>query len=88
MNCQYSHIIYRWVVCANIHHVDDCIHLSTFRFTTISNTVMCTLHNSLNSRKLSFIHTSTALLLSDNHILVMKKLHVRVAYILFYIKIA
>ena len=58
MNCQCSPAIYGWVVCAKIQHANDCIQLSTLRWTTISNTVMCMLHNFL-SCKFRFSHTST-----------------------------
>ena len=82
MNCQYSLTIYGWVVCAKIHHVNNCIQLSTLRWTTISNTVICTLHNFVSSRKLDLFIRA----LLQDHILALKKLRVRLTYILFYYK--
>ena len=46
-----------WLI-YHIHHVNNCIQLSTLRWATISNTVMCTLHD-FGSSKVWFIHTST-----------------------------
>ena len=44
--------------CLVIHHVNSCTQLTTLRWTTISNTVMCTLHDFLSS-KVRFTDTST-----------------------------
>ena len=52
--------------------------MSTLRRTTISNTLMCTLHDLLSS-KIRFIHTSTV---TGSHSCSEKKLRVRFAYIL------
>ena len=44
-NCQCSPTIYEWVLAyTQIHHVNYCVQLSTLRWATISNTLMCTLH--------------------------------------------
>ena len=43
---------------SSLRNANDCIQLSIFWRTTISNTVMCTLHDFLSS-KVRFIHTST-----------------------------
>ena len=56
-----------------IHHVNNCIQLSSLRCTTISNTVMCTLHDFLSS---IFIRA----LLLDHILALEKKLRVRLAY--------
>ena len=53
-----------------IHHINNCIHLSTLRWATISNTVICTLHDFVIS-EVRFIHTSTVRLL--DRILVTEK---------------
>ena len=83
MNCHYSPTIYRCVVNTKIHYANDCIQLSTWRRTTISNTVVCTLHNFLISQKLIFIHTSTA---ARSDSCFKKKLRVCLAYILLSLK--
>ena len=41
-----------------IHHVNNCIQLTTLWPATISNTIMCTLHDFFSS-KVKFIYTST-----------------------------
>ena len=58
---------------------NNCIQLSTLRLTTISNTVMCAIHDFFSS-KVRFIYTSTV---TGLHSCSRKKLHVRLAYILF-----
>ena len=57
-NCQYSPTIYGWIVCTKINHVNYFVQLSTLRWATISNTLMCNLYN-FYSNKARFIHTST-----------------------------
>ena len=66
------------VVCAKIHHVNNFIQLSSLRWTTISNTVICTLHNFVSSRKLDLFIRA----LLQDHIIAWKKLRLRLTYIL------
>ena len=41
MNCQCLHTIYRRVVCAQIHHANDCVYCQHFGEQQFRDTVMC-----------------------------------------------
>ena len=77
-NCQCSPTIYGGIACTKINHVNYFVKLSTLRWATISNNLMCTLHN-FYSNKARFIHTSTVTRL---HSCLGKKIRVRLACIL------